>query len=98
MRAGDDLDAALGEEAVLRRIDLGRVGRDRDTRFKPSFSQAVKMLCVALVPGQPAMSRISSRRCASNAWPCTMLDGGAAIRDRMRAAGRQLPDRAHPVR
>src|SRR4051812_1405529 len=45
------------------------------------------MLCVALVPGQPAMSRISSRRCASNAWPCTMLD---AVQPYAIACGRQV--------
>jgi hypothetical protein len=40
----------------------------------PSLAQAAKMLFVALVPGTPAMWRISSRRCASNACPWTMLD------------------------
>jgi len=40
----------------------------------PSLAHAVKMLCVALVPGTPAMCRISSRKCASNACPWTMLD------------------------
>jgi len=71
---GDRFDAACGKEGVLRGVNRLDIGEIAVTRCILSAAQAAKMLVVALVPGQPAISRISSRRCASNSRPCTMLD------------------------
>jgi hypothetical protein len=71
---GDRFDAACGKEGVGRGVNRLGIGRDRGHPLHADAAQAAKMLVVALVPGQPAILRISSCRCASNSCPCTMLE------------------------
>ena len=60
MRAGDGFDTALGEEAVLGRVDGLGIGRNRRDPLHAGLL-AAKMLWVAVVAGTPAIRRISSR-------------------------------------
>jgi hypothetical protein len=59
MRAGDGFDTALGEEAVLGRVDGLGIGRNRRDPLHAGLL-AAKMLWVAVVAGTPAIRRISS--------------------------------------
>ena len=59
MRAGDGFDTALGEEAVLGRVDGLGIGRNRRDPLHAGLL-AAKMPWVAVVAGTPAIRRISS--------------------------------------